>query len=427
MYVSMLDRPWLETPFVFQGFEVREQSEIDTLRRYCSTVYIDVDRGDLSDAQVKSLLRAQPAAKRSPGMARRTRQREPSRLLRWLRNLLMRMGMKSQAVAVARATGHTYPIDATVRSEAATARDAWVKLAQHHQQMMERATVRSDVHFGALRRAVQPAIDSVLRNPNALAWTVFSRKRSSENYNRAVGTAVWCLMFGRQLGFDRESLEDLAMGAMLLDIGNARLPKEIAQTSGQLSARQYDILRQHVTLGLEILDYSKGVKQEVIDMVKCHHERADGSGYPEGLQGNAIPVYGRIAAIADTYDAMTSDSPYSKPMAAYDAARALNEMRGKEFGTEVVEQFILTMGMFPVASIVELSDDTIAVVLEQNPNNVLRPKVMVLLDASHQPLAEGKVVEMRDLPVAVTHSNALWIKQGHEHGAFGVDPVNIFD
>ena len=426
MYVSMLDRPWLETPFVFQGFEVRERSEIDMLQQYCSIVYIDVDRGDLTEAQVQRLLAAQPA-KKAALFSKRERRRKPGRLLIWLRKLLLLLGFRGQSAMPGASDEDGYAIQTTVRGEAGPARDAYLKLAHHHSRMVDRATVKSDVHFGALRRAVQPAIDSVLRNPNALAWTVFSRKRSSENYNRAVGTAIWCLIFGRQLGFDRESLEDLAMGGMLLDIGNARIPKTIAATSGEISKERYAMLQRHVEFGLEVLDYSKGVKRNVIDMVQCHHERADGSGYPEGLRGNQIPVYGRIAAIADSYDAMTSENPYSRPMAAYDAARELNEMRGKEFAPEVVEQFVLTMGMFPVASIVELNDGSIAVVLEQNPNNILRPKLLVLLDENRTPLPETKVVEMRDLPVDVTHSNALWIVQGHEHGAYGIDPMTIFE
>jgi hypothetical protein len=144
------------------------------------------------------------------------------------------------------------------------------------------------------------------------------------------------------------------------------------------------------------------------------------------MYGNQIPPFGRIAGIADCYDAMTSELPYSKPMAAYDAARALNEMRGREFAAEVVEQFLVTMGMFPVGSLVQLNDGSVAVVLEQNPNNVLRPKLMLLLDRDRSPLPRPRVIEMRDLPLDATQSGALWIVAGHEHGAFGIDPADIF-
>ncbi len=426
MYVSKLDRPWLETPFIFQGFEIREQAEIDMLQRCCSIVYIDVERGKLTDDQVRRLIQMQRKPAKAPPQPARRKVKEPGKLLRLLQKLLARLGLYRQAATLASAGQEGHRIQTTVRAEADAARDAYKILAKHHKKMMDTATVRGNVSMEELQQAVQPAIDSILRNPNALAWTVFSRKRSSENYNRTVGTAIWCLMFGRHLNFDRDMLEELALGGMLLDIGNSMLPKSIAATAGAITEEQKAMLRQHVELGAKILSQSQGVTQTIADMVSSHHERFDGSGYPRGLHGNQIPPFGRMAGIADCYDAMTSETPYSKPMAAYDAARALNDMRGKAFALEVVEQFLTTMGMFPVASLVELNDGSVAVVLEQNPGNVLRPKVLVLLDEDRTPLPQPRLLEMRELPLDATHSNAKWIVGGHEHGAFGIDPADIF-
>ena len=427
MYVSRLDRPWHETPFLFQGFEIREKSEIDLLRQYCRTVYVDVDRCDDSDSVRRRLRQAQYASRSSvPEPPSRKARKDPGLTQRWLGRFFLRFGMYEKAAAVTADTSETYPIQTTVRAESDSAREAYEKLAAHHKDMVAMATVKSTVRMGALRRAVQPAIESVLRNPNALAWTVFSRKRSNEDYNRSVGTAIWCLLFGRQLGFKREMLDDLAVGGMLLDIGNARIPPSYAEKEGAIESDTYEALKKHVELGIEILECSQGVTERVYDMVRCHHERADGSGYPQKLRGSEIPAFGRIAGIADCYDAMTTVTPYSPPMAAYDAARELNDMRGKSFAAEVVEQFLATVGMFPVASIVELSDSSVAVVLEQNPGNKLKPKVLLMIDRNGQPLPEPKIVEMRELPIDVTHPSALWIAQGHEHGAFGVDPLRIF-
>jgi HD-GYP domain-containing protein (c-di-GMP phosphodiesterase class II) len=426
MYVSKLDRPWLETPFIFQGFEIREQAEIDMLQRCCSIVYIDVERGKLTDDQVRRLIQMQRKPAKAPPQPARRKVKEPGKLLRLLQKLLARLGLYRQAATLASAGQEGHRIQTTVRAEADAARDAYKILAKHHKKMMDTATVRGNVSMEELQQAVQPAIDSILRNPNALAWTVFSRKRSSENYNRTVGTAIWCLMFGRHLNFDRDMLEELALGGMLLDIGNSTLPKSIAATAGAITEEQKAMLRQHVEMGARILSQSASVPQTVVDMVSSHHERFDGSGYPRGLYGNQIPPFGRIAGIADAYDAMTSETPYSKPMAAYDAARALNDMRGKAFAAEVVEQFLATMGMFPVASLVELNDGSVAVVLEQNPGNVLRPKVLLLLDENRTPLDQPTLLEMRELPMDATHSNAKWIVGGHEHGAFGIDPADIF-
>ena len=128
MYVSMLDRPWLETPFIFQGFEVTERSEIDMLQRYCSVVYIDVDRGDLSDVQVQRLLNAPPPKKRAPASATGRKKRELPGFLLWLLTLLSRLRLVRKPAAAAATIDEVYPIQATVRSEAGQARAAYDKL-----------------------------------------------------------------------------------------------------------------------------------------------------------------------------------------------------------------------------------------------------------------------------------------------------------
>ncbi len=426
MYIVMLDRPWLETPFVFQGFEIKDRVEIELLQSYCSSVYVDVNRGSLSPDQIRALVSSQSARKQRGKLVGGAR-REPGKWMRRLRNLLMRFHIVRQPTGESQLESKGYAIQTTLRSESDQALTAYRTIFSKYKEMVYRVNQRGDVKIGVLHRAVQPVIDSVLRNPNAMAWTIFSRKRSEKEYSRAVATSVWCLMFGRHLGFDRQGLEDLAIGGLLLDIGNIQIPAEIGSGKGEITQEHFNLLSQHVGFGLEVLSISKGVTQNVIDMVGCHHERADGSGYPNRLKGNGIPIFGRIAGIADCYDAMTTKNAYSPAFAAYDAARALNDMRGTQFAPEVVEQFLRMMGLFPTASVVELSDGTIGVVLEQNRNNSLRPKVMVLLDRNHKALPKPKVLEMRDLPLDVTHSKAIWVVQGHEHGAFGIDPMDYFN
>jgi hypothetical protein len=113
-------------------------------------------------------------------------------------------------------------------------------------------------------------------------------------------------------------------------------------------------------------------------------------------------------------------------VAAYESARELNDMRGKEFQTEVVQQFLRTIGMFPTGSIVELSDGRVGLVLEQNRIQSLRPKLMILLDSSRNLLTNPKILNMREQPEKVSGARDVWIVKGHEHGAFGIDPLNYF-
>lgn len=425
MYVVELDRPWLETPFVFQGFEISDKAEIDILRSYCSRVCIDTDRGRLKPEQVRELQAAQ-----RPGQTRTLRssirEAKPGRVRAWFRGLLLRYDI-AWFSATDRDASAGYPVVSTVRREADKAVAAFDAACAFHASMLKTIVETSRVDINSVRLAMRPVIDSILRNPNAMAWVIFSRKTTPEDYNRAVATAVWCVMFGRHLAFDRERLEELAVGGLLLDIGNLGLPASVRGARGELTHQQHTLQQKHVDIGVEILRASQGVPENVIDMVRCHQERADGSGYPAGLKASATPSFGRIAAIADCYDAMTSASAYSAASGGYDAARALNDMRGTQFQHEVVEQFLRTVGMFPTGSIVELNDGTAGVVLEQNPDNALRPKVLLLRDRSHEPLSRPQVKQLRDLPAAATSRRALWIVDGHAHGAFGIDPRKIFN
>ncbi len=425
MYVAMLDRPWLETPFVFQGFEIKDRIEIEQLQSYCRYVYVDIDRGKLSEANIRSIIKSGTTASISttPSIDRARHDRG------WFsrcRARVLRMKFGSFLLTPLNKDKSGYDISSTVRREAAQANEAYELLLERHRLILERADRHGAVNIDAIEKAVMPTVESVLRNPNAMAWTIFSRKRSGHHYSRAVATSVWAIMFGRHLGFDRQALQDLAVGGLLLDIGNVALSADILNLEGSITIEQYEHMSRHVHLGLEILQASQGVRTNVLDMVRCHHERADGSGYPDKLTGNTIPVYGRIAGIVDCYDAMTTKTSYSPAMAAYDSARELNEMSGKQFQSEVVEQFLRTIGMFPTGSVVELSDGTVGVVLEQNPIHPLRPKVMLLLNKKHRSFGQPKILDMQKLPAEASGSRAIWIAKGHEHGAFGIDPMDYF-
>ena len=425
MYVSKLDRPWLETPFVFQGFEIRDREEIDLLQRYCSTITVDVYRGSLTPVEISSLIAAHGKQARLKKTSKKP-PREPGKLARWLRNFLLRHGIIRHNRRAPKLAADGYAITSTVRGEARPAFNAYSRLCRVYDREQLSATQGGKISRRTLDKAVGPVIDSILRNPDAMAWTVFSRRQTSHASGRAVGTAVWCVMFGRQLGFDRQQLEELALGGLLLDFGKIRLPQNLVEREGELPREQLDVMKHHVDYSLDIVHRSASFSRTVVDMVAHHHERADGSGYPAGLKGSAIPPFARIAGIADAFDAMTTANAYSPAYAAFDVASILNEMRGQQFDAEVVDQFLRTVGMFPTASVVELNDRTIGLVIEQNRANALRPKVMVLLDRDGQRLEHPKIIELRDLPPDATQANALWIAKGHPHGAYGIDPMDYF-
>ncbi len=159
-------------------------------------------------------------------------------------------------------------------------------------------------------------------------------------------------------------------------------------------------------------------------MISCHHEYHDGSGYPQALKGEDIPIFGRIAGVANYYDHLISDKSYVPAKSSYDAICELNLLAGTKFQKEVVNSFVQTMGMFPTGSLVELNTGEVALVMEQHKVHRLRPRLMRVLDKDKQPLDSGKSLELSRVPDSGTSRKARWIVKGHVASEFDIDLRN---
>jgi HD-GYP domain-containing protein (c-di-GMP phosphodiesterase class II) len=432
MYVAQLDRPWLETPFLFQGFEVREAADVNQLRYYCQHVYVDPARSSLGETEIEAILQPKNSAAQlkvlHEGGARRTnlasqiaRPSLAQRIASLIANLDPSGTLNDRMSGV-----RTYRNKTSIEQEAPKAKSAYRAAVQTVNTVLEHVQAGRGVDVENVQNAVSPVIDSVMRNPDAMVWLVTLQKQDEYSYHHSIASSVWAVVLGRHLGFDSRSLETLAIGGMLLDVGKARLPPELLQKEGDLSAYEINLLRQHVDYSLDMVSKSPGIGREVLDMIEYHHERFDGSGYPKGIAGSDIPVYGRISGLVDCYDAMITARVYAPAMSTYDAIRELNAQSGVLFQRELVEQFVQAMGMFPTGSIVELNTGEVGIVIEQNRIRRLRPQVMLLLDSSKEPMKKHKTVDLRKLPSDTGNAKSRWIGQGHEAGAFGIDPKDYF-
>lgn len=431
MYVAQLDRPWLETPFLFQGFEVREEAQINQLRYYCQHVYVDPARSSLGETEIQRILHPKTSVTKLEVLQEGGRQktfvsqvRRPS-LARWIASLIANLdpsGTLNDRISGVR----TYRNSASISQEAPKAKNAYRAAVQTVNTLLEHVHAGRGVDLQNVQNAVSPVIESVMRNPDAMVWLVTLQKRDEYSYHHSIASSVWAVVLGRHLGFDSRSLETLAIGGMLLDVGKARIPKEILQKEGNLSKYEINMLRQHVDYSMDMVSKTSGIGREVLDMIEYHHERHDGSGYPRGVAGSDIPVYGRISGLVDCYDAMITARVYAPAMSTYDAIRELNAQSGKQFQRELVEQFVQAMGMFPTGSIVELNTGEVGIVVEQNRVRRLRPKVMLLLDTNKEPLKKQSTIDLRKLPSDAGNKKSRWIGQGHESGAFGINPKEYF-
>jgi HD-GYP domain-containing protein (c-di-GMP phosphodiesterase class II) len=267
-------------------------------------------------------------------------------------------------------------------------------------QVVRSARKKEPVDIGPLKEAVNRLVDNCARSPNALLWALATNKRMHYLNRRSIGCAVLALAFGRFLGYERAALHDLALGAMLLDLGKISVPVTILAKIGVLSEAEQHFTRRHVDESIRILESMSGLTPNVIEMVRSHHERYDGKGYPAGLKGDEIPQCAKIAGIVDTFDALCLNRYYAQEISGYDALGKLNSERGRHFDAELVDKFICAIGVFPTGSWVEFENGSMGIVYLQNPHDPMCPHVALIADESKRPFLAVRWLTLTDRHMA---------------------------
>jgi len=406
MYISGLDRPWLDTPFVTQGFFIESQADIDRLREYCHHVLVDTRRSFDPKVLVsrRSLVESRPE--------------EPQPTKR-----LERARIPIQRIFPGR-TITPYQDDAAWEDEHPRAKEALNLLVRDIDEIYEEVGEGEKLNVVKLRKSVEPIVDSISRNPDACLWVARLKQHDKYTYKHSLGSAIWSVSLGRQLGLERHDLRSLAMGCMLMDVGKLRIDQNLLQADRDLSPKEMAEVANHVNYGLEIIEESGVINQDVVDMVAHHHERYDGSGYPSGLSNEEIPPFARIAAIVDTYDAVTSSRTYAPTLSPSDAIKMLYKSRDEEFQAELVEAFIQAVGIYPAGTLVELSSGEVGVVVAEYRTRRLRPKVMLLLDSKKRVLPRRKIIDLQEMGARETGAT-ITIKRSLEPQAYGIDFASL--
>ena len=377
MYVSQLDRPWIETPFPLQGFHIRSQDDIAKLRVFCKHVYIDTKLG-VAPLGTEGVRPAPVAARKNAD--------KPAEKARPAGPVRGNIG-KFEPIR--------YKARQSLKKEVTVAAPLHRDLTRAVIHIMNQIREGKGINLKLARKAGHVVVSSVLRNADAMIWLSRLKEKDSYSYNHSVRCSILAAVFGRHLGLPEDVLENLATGALLMDIGNVKLPRELlSRSSSELSASDRALLRSHVEEGVQLLERSEAYDDQTIGVVHHHHERNDGSGYPYGLVGNQIPLLARIAGMVDTYDAITSPRPWADAITPTEAVSLLYEQRDKKFQGKLVEQFIQAIGVYPTGTLVELSNGEVGAVIAQNTTRRLRPQVMVVADAGKQPLPRPKVVDL---------------------------------
>jgi len=415
MFIAQLDRPWLETPFLFQGFYIRDGDEINELKKHCKNVFVSQET-----LPQTATVDARSVVKPSNGGEDAAPKKKRFSLRSFFRTRESPSGDDFEQTNV------FYKETTTLKDEIHTASSVQKQAMDTLQGVMQDLRNKGELEIGPLESTVTPMVDSVLRNSAALACLMRMQKKNDYLYQHSLASAVWAAILGRQIGLNRSDLDVLALGAMLLDVGKTQIPIEILTKPGRLDDKETAVMRRHVQFGLDILDKAGNVDSRVFDMAANHHERYNGTGYPNGISGNAIPVFGRIAGIVDAYDAMTTSRPYANLLSSYDALRKLRVLADVEFQAEIVDQFTRAIGAFPTGTLVELNTGEVGIVTRQNRIRRLRPEVMIIMDADKEALEDFRIIDLNEQKVTDRGEQSLWIECGLPPGMHDIDPSEYY-
>ena len=376
MYICELDRPWRQTDFLFQGFPLLKLEHIQAVRERCDYVFVDDTRRVLLD-QGQVIV---PSA--TPLRVTRTMTRIPLAL------------------------------------EVQEAREAYRSSALALDQVLSDVQLGRPIDTKACQALVKRNLESMLRNESAMLW--LARLKSQDLYTslHCLSVSILAMGFGTHLGLADEKIELLGLAGLLHDVGKMKIDPAILNKPGKLTQEEFEHIKLHPSFGYQALCSQDDIPAAAVQAAHGHHERLDGRGYPQGLDGYQIPFITRVVTIVDAFDAITSHRAYDDARPIQTAYDVLRSGADKQFDGALVQEFIRWLGVFPVGTLVELHTGEVALVLEKHPQLHLRPKVVVLRDANKAP-CEPRYLDLSQLTVDVD-GTPYRISLGISDGSYGL-------
>ena len=352
MYVHDLNCAWLQHGFLRQQFLLRHSGQIQKMKdQGMGEIYIDTVRGDdvvdaPTQAEIQLALDRQlkDSASKGPTLV-------PARV-----------SQKEESVAAKRILG-----EATAVMEG----------------LLQDVRLGKQVDPAKAGPLVKEINASLLRNPGALLSLCRIKAADTYTFQHSVSVCALLVSFSNALGMDAATVHEAGLGGLLHDVGKMKIPTEVLNKPGRLTDKEFTLMQSHAALSRDLLSPVPGISEVVIQIAGEHHEKVGGGGYPKGISGTEISQLGRMAAIVDVYDALTSNRVYHKGMEPSEVLKKLLEWSGSHLDGDLVQQFIRALGIYPVGSLVRLSGGSLAVVVEQG-ENLLRPVVRVVYDAARK-------------------------------------------
>ena len=372
MYVSELDIPWLESPFMFQGFFIETEKDLQTLRETCQYVYVDTSK------QKKRQSHSRSKSKR----------------------------LDTTPIVFGK------PLDrlGSFESEIQRAEKNYKETGIIVSGFMNKVANGGGIDTQLAKEAVAACVNSVLHSPDAFLWLTQLKQKDQYTAQHSLNVCVLSIVLGRYVGLSESRLNHVGLCGMMHDMGKMLVPLNVLNKPGNLDESELAVMQSHTTLGYELLKSSENMYQGAIETALTHHERMDGKGYPRQIDSTGLTYYSNIVAIADIYDAITSDRVYKKGQTHHEATKIMLDVSGSHLNPSLVLKFIESLGAYPPGSFVELNNGGIALVVEENTGFKLWPKVLLILDAEKKPVDEIIIDLSEVLPDSEASGMMLSIK-----------------
>ncbi len=383
MHLHELCGPWMDHPFWRTKFVITEQQDIRLIvDSGIREVWIDASKG----LDVAAETPAPPPAVEAAGTVAMA---------------------PIESVASDESAKKTSMADELKRAAriCATGKDAVVS-------MFQEVRMGKAISAAAAGELVEEISSSVIRNPGALIS--LSRLKTADDYTYMHSVAVCALMVavGRQLSLDETELREVGMAGLLHDLGKALMPMEVLNKPGKLTDEEFRIMKSHPAEGHRLLVEGGSVGEIPLDVCLHHHEKVDGSGYPDRLKDQQISLFAKMGAVCDVYDAITSNRPYKSGWDPAESIRKMTEWRLGHFDERVFQAFVKSIGIYPVGSLVRLHSGRLGVVVDQTEKSLLTPKVKVFFSTKSNLRIPPAVIDLsspaaRDKIVSIEES-AKW-------------------
>lgn len=359
MNVVNLNLPWLSNPFLYaeEGL-IKSQEQIDDIiAKGFLEVYIDTAEDTANEGETPVEVQAALPSKRAY-------------------------------------THHDkIPPTTSIQEELPIARQLYDNSVRFAKTAMQKLSLGNELPMDEAEGLISNVMESVTRNYNALSGLIKLRTRDEYTYTHCINVAVLAIILARQMGLNQDETRKIGLAGLFHDVGKIHIPNKILNSPRNLTPEEFEIMKEHPMLGLKNLDKNK-IYPEVVHGILEHHEKLNGSGYPQGLKGDEISLVGKLLSVVDVYDALTSRRVYKDPMLPHQALSLMYSMRGQEFDENILEHFIISQGIYPVGSVVELNTGWRGTVVQISTEHPLMPQVALLRSPSGQKNYSGEIVDL---------------------------------